>query len=166
LDAAELNVRGNGGDHEELGHRYHRRSIASKFFAFGRVLTMVWHEGVGDRKGGHLRQAELFNPQRNSKKRGKYNEEVFSHIRRMIVVESREWFCSCLPINTHNYQGVAKKGFSPEHRQAPSVIYMYDTKPAIHPTEKGWIFKPANFEQKCSTTPLRPVALAGFGGVG
>jgi hypothetical protein len=46
-----------------------------------------------------------------------------------------------MPINTYNYQGVAKKGLSPEDRQAHSIIYMDDTKPAIHLAEKGMMFK-------------------------
>jgi hypothetical protein len=118
-----------------------------KFFEVGRVFAMLWYHGVEDEKGGHLSQAEPFNVQRNSKKKGKYNEEVFSHIRRMVVVKTRDGYCSCLPINTYNYQGIAKKGLSPENRQAHSVIYMDDTKPAIHPTEKGMMFKPVDFEQ-------------------
>jgi hypothetical protein len=154
LDAAELDIRGNGGDYEELDHRYYMRGDAKKFFVVGRVFAMLWHEGVGDKKGGHLSQAEPFRVQRNSKKKGKYNEEVFSHIRRMAVVKVRHGYCWCVPINTYNYQGVAKKGLSSEDRQAHSIIYMDDTKPAIHSTEKGMMFKSpiavtaANSEQK------------------
>jgi hypothetical protein len=154
LDAAELDIRGNGGDHEELDHRYYRRPDGKKFFVVGRVFAMLWHEGAGDKKGGHLSQAEPFNVQRNSKKKGKYNEEVFSHIRRMAVVKARHGYCWCVPINTYNYQGVAKKGFSPEDRRAHAIIHMDNTKPAIHPAEKGMMFKSpitvsaANSEQK------------------
>jgi hypothetical protein len=141
LDAAELDIRGNGGDHEELDHRYYKRPDGRRFFVVGRVFAMLWHEGAGDKKGGHLSQAERFNVQRNSKRKGKYNEEVFSHIRRMAVVKARHGYCWCVPINTYNYQGVAKKGLSPEDRQAHSIIYMDDTKPAIHAAEKGMMFK-------------------------
>jgi hypothetical protein len=141
LDPADLDIRGNGGDREELDQRYYRRPDGKKFFVVGRVFAMLWHEGAGDKKGGHLSQAEPFNVQRNSKRKGKYNEEVFSHIRRMAVVKARHGYCWCVPINTYNYQGVAKKGLSPEDRQAHSIIYMDDTKPAIHSTENGMMFK-------------------------
>jgi hypothetical protein len=114
LDAAELDIRGNGGDHEELDLRYRIRSDAKLFFMVGRVFTVLWHESL----------------------------------------------------NTYNYQGVAKKGLSPEDRQAHSVIYMDDTKPAIHPTEKGMMFNLVDFEQKWSTTSLRPVAHMALSGVG
>ena len=166
LDAAELDIRGSGGDHEKLDHRYYRRPDAKKFFAPERVFALLWHEGAGDKKDEHLNQTEPFNIQMNGKKKGKYNEEVFSPIRRMVVVNARDGYCLCLCINTYNYQGVAKKGLSPEHRQEHSAIYMDDTKPAIHPTEKGMMFKPVDFAQKWSTTPLRPVGLTGLSGVG
>jgi hypothetical protein len=103
LDAAELDIRGNGGDHEELDHRYYRRPDAKKFFVVGRVFAMLWHESAGDKKGGHLNQAGPFNVQRNSKKEGKYNEEVFIHIRRMVVVKALHGHCWCVPINAFNY---------------------------------------------------------------
>jgi hypothetical protein len=146
LDAAELDIRGNGGDHEELDHRYRIRSDAKQFLMVGRVFAMLWpetpgHEGASDKKGGHLSQAEPFNVQRDSKREGKYNEKVFSHILRMVAVKARHGYCWCVPINTYNYQGVAKKGLSPEDRQAHSIIYMDDTKPAIHPAERGMMFK-------------------------
>jgi hypothetical protein len=141
LDAADLDIRGNGGDHEELDPRYYRRLDAKKFFVVGRVFAMLWHEGAGDEKGGHLSQTEPFNVQRNSKRKGKYNEEIFSHIRRMAVVRARHGYCWCVPINTYNYQGVAKKGLSPEERQAHSIIYMDDTKPVIDSTDKDMMSK-------------------------
>jgi hypothetical protein len=125
LDAAEPGIRGNGGDHEELDHRYHRGPEGKKFFMVGRVFAMLWHEGAGDGKGGHLSQAEPFNVQKNS-----------------------------------------TKDLCPEDRQAHSVIYMDDTKHAIHPTENGMMFKPGDFGQRWWTTSLRPVALVGLGGVG
>jgi hypothetical protein len=92
--------------------------------------------------------------QRNSKKKGKYNEAVFSHIRRTAVVKARHRYCWCVPINTYNHQGVAKKGLSPGDRQAHSIIYMDDTKPTIAPAEEGMMLKKpiavtaANSEQK------------------
>jgi hypothetical protein len=141
VDAAQLDIRGNGEEREELDHRYQKRTDAKKFFVVGRVFAMLWHEGAGDKKGGHLSQAERFNVGRYNKKKGKYNEEVYSHIRRMVVVKQRHGYCWCVPINTYNYQGVAKKGLSSDDREAHSIIYMDNAKPAIHSTEKGMMFK-------------------------
>lgn len=145
LGAAESDIRGNEGDHKELVHRYHD---ATKFFRLERVFAMLWHKGAGDEKGGHLSQAEPFNVQ------------VFGPIRRMVVLGARDGYC-CVLINTYNCQGIAKKGLSPEDRQAHSFIYMDDTKPAIHPTETGMMFKPG-FVPNCSIMSLRMV-LVGIG---
>lgn len=154
VDATRLDIRGTGEEHEELDHRYRKRPDAKKFFVVGRVFAMLWHEGVGDKKGGHISQVERFKVERYNRKRGKYNEEVFSHIRRMVVVRNRHGYCWCIPINTYNYHGVAKKGLSREDREAHSIIYMDDTKPAIDPAERNMMVKnpiavtAANLEQK------------------
>jgi hypothetical protein len=125
LDAAEPDIRGDGGDHEELDHRYYRGPGGKEFFIVGRVFAMLWYQSVGGKKGGHLSQVEPFNVQRDS-----------------------------------------KKGLCPEDRQAHSVIYMDDTKPAILPTVNGMMFKLGDFGQRWWTTSLRPVAFVGLGGVG
>ena len=141
VDAKDLDIRGSAGEREELDHRYQRRNDAKKYFVVGRVFAMLWHEGAGDKKGGHLSQVGPYKVSKYSTKKGKYNEDVFSHIRRMVVVRARHGYCWCVPINTYNFQGVAKKGLSDEDREAHSIIYMDDTKPAISSTEKGMMFK-------------------------
>ena len=131
-DYSLLDIRGNGEEREELDHRYQKRTDAKRFFAIGRVFAMLFHEGAGDVKGGHLSQAVPFR---------KYNQEVYSHIRRMVVVRERHGYCWCIPINTYNYQGVAKKGLSAQDRKAHCVIYMDNTNPTIDIREKGLITK-------------------------
>jgi hypothetical protein len=152
-DSNQLDIRGNGGEHEELDHRYKKRTDAKRFFAIGRVFAMLFHEGVGDAKGGHLSQAVQFKVGWD-KNKGKYNQDVYSHIRRMVVVRERHGYCWCIPINTYNCQGVAKKGLSTQDRTAHCVIYMDDTTPTIDPREAGLMAKKpiavtaANPEQK------------------
>ena len=154
----DFDIRGNGGDREELDHRYYRRSDAKRFFVIGRVFAVLWHESAGDIKGGHFDQAD--------KRKGKYGVEVFSHIRRMAVIKARHGHCWCVPINTYNYQGVAKKGLSPEDREAHSIIYMDDTKPTIHPAEKGMMFKdPIAVSAASSKQKLHYLSRINFGKV-
>ena len=142
----QLDIRGNGEEREELDHRYQKRTDAKKFFVIGRVFAMLFHEGAGDVKGGHLSQAVRF--------KGKYNQEVYCHIRRMVVVGGRHGYCWCIPINTYNYQGVAKKDLSTQDRKAHCVIYMDNTHPTIDVKENDLIVKrpiavtAANPEQK------------------
>jgi hypothetical protein len=152
-DSNQLDIRGNGEEREELDHRYQKRTDAKKFFVIGRVFAMLFHEGAGDVKGGHFSQAVRFNVGWD-KNRGKYNQEVYCHIRRMVVVRERHGYCWCIPINTYNYQGVAKKDLSTEERKAHCVIYMDNTHPTIDVYETGLIVKKpiavtaANPEQK------------------
>ena len=119
----------------------------------GRVFAMLFHEGAGDVKGGHLSQAVQFKVGWD-KNKGKYNQEVYSHIRRMVVVRERHGYCWCIPINTYNYQGVAKKGLSTQDRLSHCVIHMDNTDPTTDPREKGLMTKKpiavtaANPEQK------------------
>jgi hypothetical protein len=144
-DYSQLDIRGNGGEREELDHRYQKRADAKRFFVIGRVFAMLFHEGAGDVKGGHLSQAVQFK---------RYNQAVYSHIRRMVVVRERHGYCWCIPINTYNYQGVAKKGLSTQDRKAHCVIYMDNTDPTTDPEEQGLMTKKpiavtaANAEQK------------------
>ena len=141
-DAELLDIRGSAGEREELDHRYQRRpNDAKNFFVVGRIFAMLWHEGAGDKKHGHLSQVGPYKVEKYDKKGFKYNEEVYSHIRRMAVVKARHGYCWCIPINTYSYQGVAKKGLSDVDRQAHAIIYMEDTKPGISPKEKGMMFK-------------------------
>jgi hypothetical protein len=152
-DPNQLDIRGSGEEREELDHRYHKRTDARKFFVIGRVFAMLFHEGAGNMGGGHLSQAVRFRVGWD-KKKGKYNQEVYSHIRRMVVVRGRHGYCWCIPINTYNHQGVAKKGLSTQDRIAHCVIYMDDTEPMIDPEEQGLMVKKsiavtaANPEQK------------------
>jgi hypothetical protein len=152
-DPNQLDIRGNGGEHEELDHRYRKRNDARRFFVIGRVFAMLFHEGAGDTKGGHLSQAVQFKVGWD-KNKGKYNQEVYSHIRRMVVVRERHGYCWCIPINTYNRQGVAKKGLSPQDRKAHCVIHMDNTDPATDQREQGLMTKKpiavtaANLEQK------------------
>jgi hypothetical protein len=71
-----------------------------------------------------------------------------------------------LPILDAAEPDIRGNGGHNEYMQAPPVSHMDSTKPAIHPTEKGMMFEPMDFERQWSTTSLRLVALAGLGGVG
>jgi hypothetical protein len=139
-DSNQLDIRGNGEEHEELDHRYKKRTDAGRFFVIGRVFAMLFHEGAGDAKGWHLSQAVKFQVGWDGNK-GKYNQEVYSHIRRMVVVRERHGYCWCIPINTYNYQGVAKRGLSAQNRKAHCVIHMDNTNPTTGPGEQGLMAK-------------------------
>ena len=124
---------------------------------------MLWHEsaGGGGGAGGNRVHTELSNP---FAKTGRFGEEVYSHIRRMVVVKEDHGFCLCLyayslkflhsnmtiktitdhsnrPINTYNGQGVTKHGLSDENKRAHCVIYMTDSRPSCLSAEKSFLDK-------------------------
>jgi hypothetical protein len=121
----DYDIRGDGSEQEELDHRYYVRTDGGKFFKIGRVFAMLWHEGAGDPKGGHLSNKEHFRPV----KAGKYGERVYSHILRMAVVRVRHGYCWCIPIHTYNGRGVSKPGFNRQDQEAHAIIHMDDTEP-------------------------------------
>jgi hypothetical protein len=121
----DYDIRGDGEKQEELDHRYFVRPDGGKFFKVGRVFAMLWHENVGDPKGGHLSNKEQFNAYRA----GRYGEKVHSHIRRMVVVRERHGYCWCIPIHTYNGRGVMKPGFNKQDQRAHAIIHMDDTEP-------------------------------------
>jgi hypothetical protein len=121
----DYDIRGDGEKQEELDHRYFVRPDGGKFFKVGRVFAMLWHESVGDPRGGHLSNQEQFNAYRA----GRYGERVHSHILRMAVVRERHGYCWCIPIHTYNGRGVMKPGFNKQDQEAHAIIYTDDTRP-------------------------------------
>jgi hypothetical protein len=72
----------------------------------------------------------------------------------MVVVKECNGYCVCIPINTYNSRGVAKKGLTKEERLKHTIIYMADRRPCKIEAEEGMMRKrpiavnPANDEQK------------------
>jgi hypothetical protein len=60
-----------------------------------KVFALLWHEsaGGGGGAGGNRVHTELSAP---VAVRGRFGEEVYSHIRRMVVVKEDHGFCLCL----------------------------------------------------------------------
>ena len=123
-------IRGSERDHEEFDQRYSKRRDAKKFFRVGRVFALLWHEGAGD-GNDHISQVEIV----------RFGQRVFSHIRRMVVVQERYGYCICVPINTYNYQGVAKSGLNSEEKERHAVIHAADYEPYTRPEEQGTMTK-------------------------
>jgi hypothetical protein len=55
------------------------------------VFALLWHESAGS--GRYRTHTELSDPVAVT---GRVGEEVFSHIRRMVVVRTDHGFCLCL----------------------------------------------------------------------
>lgn len=120
------------GEMKTLYATYQMPKQGARFFAAGRVFSLLWHEpagtprapaseerdkaGVGDRLGPN-------------KTIGPYGEVIYSHIRRMVVIRNREGYCWCLGINSYNGQGLNKAGLKAQERDAHTIIHDANLKP-------------------------------------
>jgi hypothetical protein len=110
-----------------LNTDYKVRKESSKFFTFGRVFAIAWHQSLGE---------DQPNPRiQNWVTYDRFKEPILTHIQRMAVVKEGHGFCWCVPINSYNGKGVAKSGLSSSDRAAHAVIYMEGTRPAISDAE-------------------------------
>jgi hypothetical protein len=128
----KIDIKGTDGDEERLDPAYKKRRDAKTFFCEGRVFAMLWHENAtSTAKPG--KDVQFVTKTKTTK--GRYGEQIFSHIRRMVVVKQKEGYCWCLAINSYGGKGVAKTGFKETDRKAHTIIHMSTVKPFKHPEE-------------------------------
>ncbi|KAI3296487.1 hypothetical protein DTO002I6_3251 [Penicillium roqueforti] len=137
-------IPGRSSEHDTLDPRYKRQSDPRRFFRVGRVFSMLWHENAGWH--GTIVSEKL--PSSSSPfTRGKYQEPIYSSIRRMVVVKEQKGCCWCVPITTYSGQGVAKAGVD---RSKHAVIHMRGDRPR---TVK---FEPRMAKEPLEVDPARP----------
>ncbi|KAJ5595259.1 uncharacterized protein N7459_001467, partial [Penicillium hispanicum] len=152
-------IPGSTGDHETLDPRYKRQSDPRRFFRVGRVFSMLWHENAGlhgtilSQKGPLLGRDYT---------RGKYQEPIYSSIRRMVVVKEQKGCCWCIPITTYSGQGVAKPGVD---RSKHAIIYMRGAHPVTRPSEPKMTKEPLEVEPAKGDQKLDPMSRLNFGKV-
>ncbi|KAJ5189090.1 hypothetical protein N7491_005413 [Penicillium cf. griseofulvum] len=117
-------IPGSNGEHETLDPRYKRQSNPRKFFRVGRVFSMLWHENAGWH--GTVLSEQFPRPSSSPFIKGKYQEPIYSSIRRMVVVKEQKGCCWCVPITTYSGQGVAKAGID---RNKHAIIHMRGDRP-------------------------------------
>ncbi|KAJ6188162.1 hypothetical protein N7519_003070 [Penicillium mononematosum] len=137
-------IPGSNGEREMLDPRYKRQSDPRRFFRVGRVFSMLWHENAGWH--GTVR-SEKVSPSSSPFTRGKYQEPIYSSIRRMVVVKEQRGCCWCVPITTYSGQGVAKAGID---RSKHAVIHMRGDRPRAVRSE------PRMAKEPLEVDPARP----------
>jgi hypothetical protein len=82
---------------EELDKRYNIRQDAKKFFVVGRVFATLWPEQpiVASQAGSLVAAAS------SAAEMTRFGERVYTHIRRMAVVQGMDGHCTCIPIGTY-----------------------------------------------------------------
>ncbi|KAJ5795974.1 uncharacterized protein N7518_004514 [Penicillium psychrosexuale] len=137
-------IPGSSGEHDTLDPRYKRQSDPRRFFRVGRVFSMLWHENAGWH--GTI-VSEKLPPSSSPFTRGKYQEPIYSSIRRMVVVKEQKGCCWCVPITTYSGQGVAKAGVD---RSKHAVIHMRGDRPRTVKSE------PRMAKEPLEVDPARP----------
>ncbi|KAJ5384065.1 hypothetical protein N7517_001976 [Penicillium concentricum] len=142
LEPAYVIPSSNGG-RETLDPRYKRQSDPRRFFRVGRVFSMLWHENAGWH--GTVLSKKVSHSSSSPFTRGKYQEPIYSSIRRMIVVKEQRG--CCWPITTYSGQGVAKAGID---RSKHVVLHMRGDRPRIVQAE------PRMAKEPLEVDPARP----------
>jgi hypothetical protein len=125
----------------------------SAFFVVGRIFAILWHTNIGPSSQSQGKQCQGNDVRSGTTHIGRFNVQISSHIQRMAVVNREHGYCWCIPVNTYNGKGVAKKGFNESDRAAHSIIYMKGEDPFQADDEFDIIKEaiaviPANREQK------------------
>lgn len=138
---------------------------AEEFFVKGRVLAIVWHENTGS--STHPKSTEnsaQWDRPFHRYTRTRDGVDIFSHIRRFVVVKTKakRRYCLAVPINSYGNQGLAKVGMRMEEKQAHTVIYARGTKPTRLVGEVELDKEPIEVEMAANET-LTPASRIHFG---
>ena len=148
----------NNGEVMDERYKVHE----SSFFTVGRVFAILWHTNIGHSNWSQNQQHQgndgITHP-------GRFQLQILSHIQRMIVVNRAHGFCWCVPVNTYNGKGVAKRGFNDSDKAAHSIIYMKGEEPFQADDETGITKRPIMVIPAALDQKLDPMSRLNFGKV-
>ncbi|GIJ89049.1 hypothetical protein Asppvi_007978 [Aspergillus pseudoviridinutans] len=151
-----------------LDWRYQVQRPPGDFFVVGRVFAILWHEGKGQ-QGTVISQGTVipdFNSlgrsTQNQFTRGRFGEEIFSGIRRMVVVKAMSQCAWCVPITTYGGKGVAKPGVDPAKH---AIVYMRGSVPTCKADEPRMTKEPLEVEPARPDERLDEMSRLNFGKV-
>ncbi|CAO2655104.1 Nn.00g101680.m01.CDS01 [Neocucurbitaria sp. VM-36] len=99
-------------------YRMRTRAEAPGFFVIGRVFAILWSEPAPS--------TAFLNTSHSAYTIGRFGENVYSTIRRFIVVQARRGFVYACNISNYSGQGVLKPGCIPSEH---AVVYLSGTQP-------------------------------------
>lgn len=112
---------------KSLSSRYRVPTDGKTFFVRGRVFSLLFHESAYQSRNPEPEKSDVIDPRISI---GPYNQKIFSHIRRMVVIRSRHGYCWCIAINSYGGQGVKKRGFNSNDIKAHTIIYDAQGEPS------------------------------------
>ncbi|KAI5362499.1 hypothetical protein Slin15195_G061560 [Septoria linicola] len=119
---------GTAGQSEKLFPGFAIRVPGRKFFVVGRVFLVLWVEPAGDSHSDITTMTETVDPGTTT---SRWNERVFSKVRRFVVIREGTDYCSALPIMTYGGKGVGKAGII----KSDHAIIFTDAEPTPLPNE-------------------------------
>ncbi|RHZ55170.1 uncharacterized protein CDV56_107028 [Aspergillus thermomutatus] len=140
-----------------LDWRYQVQISPGEFFVVGRVFAILWHQGtvISDFiSQGKSTQGQFI--------RGRFGEEIFSGIRRMVVVRAMSESAWCVAITTYDGQGVAKPGVDPAKH---AIVYLRGSMPTCKANEPRMIKEPLEVEPARPDEKLDEMSRLNFGKV-
>ena len=117
------------GDEEQLFSNFKIRK--NDFFVLGRVFKILWSEPAGETATA-IRSTVRNDRTAPGLSRIRYNESVYSKVRRFVVVRVGNRFCSALPIVTYGAQGVGKRNVT---KSDHGIIFSGSSVPQPLPDE-------------------------------
>lgn len=166
------------GWEEPLDSSYYMRTgkEAHDFFKVGRVFAMLWAEAKSATAARSLVKypsnatvntditvgGPFFRRPDRSIVPGRFGEEVYSQIRRFVIVQVRKkkHFVKACPITTYSKRGTLKRNcYPPEH----AVAYFYGTQPGYLPGEDGMTKEPIEIYPSTSAEIMEPASRIRFG---
>ncbi|KAL2807837.1 hypothetical protein BJX63DRAFT_411145 [Aspergillus granulosus] len=125
------------------------------YFEPGKVFSILWHENDGraGRAGGtHVSVGPSF--------RDRYNEPIYSTIRRLVVFRAFDNYSWCFSISTYGGRGLAKPGLDPSKH---AIIYMTGTHPKMGSMEPLMSKGPLEVDPDRFDDPLDRMSRVNFG---
>ena len=117
----------------------YRKQNAKTFFVPGKVFCIVLHDSLGLQQG----KSKSNKTKPKDVYKGYKGEEIFGHVRRMIVCRQRQGYSLCVPINSYSNHGVADKNVNEIEKQAHAIVYPYGSEvPRPLPREPRFEKKP------------------------
>jgi hypothetical protein len=114
----------------ELDSRYIERP--SKYYKRGTVFAVLWHENYHDTNTNDDHSTSTYISKGidfDKISPGKFNQKVYSSIRRMVVIKENQGFCVCIQINSYGGRGLAKFKSNSRDVNNHSRIYIVGTSP-------------------------------------
>nr|OQO30903.1 hypothetical protein B0A51_03186 [Rachicladosporium sp. CCFEE 5018] len=140
-------------DAEFLDQAYRVRKQPNKFFVFGRIFLVLWAEPAGANSLVTSLPITGIIP-------GRHNEQIYSKVRRFVVIRPGDRSCSALPILTYDHQGAKKRYMNASEN---GIIFTGKDVPANAPRVSGLLGSPIRVNTDDPTDKLDAESLIHYG---